>query len=66
MLPCASYLSPVINLGMESLSYFRISCDNGSIPNFITRLRYEAQGSIFGNYDVDALFTSFVCHITHI
>ena len=66
MLPCASYLSPVIKLGMDPLSHEIQKYDNDSIPKFITGLRYEAQGSIFGNYDVDAIFTSFVCHITHI
>jgi len=30
----------------------------GSITDFITRLRYEKWGSIFGNYNVDAKFNS--------
>jgi hypothetical protein len=33
--------------------------DKGSLTDFITRLRYEAWGSIFCNYDADAIFTSF-------
>jgi hypothetical protein len=33
--------------------------NKASITDFITRLRYDAWGSIFCNYDVDAIFTPF-------